>query len=147
MSVSDQDLINKINPFVSSKGISLPGTVGQVIDFGEYEAPTNEEGMDEYVSPMCGYGQTIEGRIGREEACKLSRPPIPGRNVDTGDFSEPSLTGNTKTKSTKSTQCETCDCSEGNPCQCADCPHKNKLLTINHLLLGVVSLSLLIAWF
>jgi len=144
MSVSDQDLINKINPFVSSKGISLPGTVGQVVDFGEYEAPANEEGMDEYVSPMCGYGQTIEGRIGREEPCELSRPLLPGRNVDTGDFSEPSLTGDTKTKSTP---CETCDCSEGNPCQCADCPHKNKILTVNHLLLSVVLLILLIASF
>jgi hypothetical protein len=146
MSVSDQDLIDKINPFVSSKGISLPGTVGQVVDFGEYEAPTNEKGMDEYVSPMCGYGQTIEGRIGREEPCELSRPLLPGRNIDDGDFSEPSLTGESK-KSTKSKKCAQCDCSEGNPCQCADCPHKNKLLTINHLLLSVVSLSLLIAWF
>lgn len=147
MSVSDQDLINKINPFVSSKGISLPGTVGQVVDFGDYEAPMDEEGMDEYQSPMCGYGETIEGRIGREEPCELSRPLIPGREVDTGDFSEPSLVGDSKPANKKNTSCEMCNCSEGNPCKCADCPHKNNFLTVNHLLLSVVLLILLIASF
>lgn len=83
---NDQDLIDNINPFVQHD-FFMPGGVRQPHDFGAYKQPTEEESQldKKYVSPMCDYGITVAGRIGKKGPCKLSRPLYPGRNIQYDD--------------------------------------------------------------
>jgi len=54
-----------------------------MIDFEKHQ-PGEDEEEEEYVSPACGVMTMGVGRIGPKEECALSRPLIPGRNIDTG---------------------------------------------------------------
>ena len=64
--LSDEDSINKINPYVQ-RTFSLPGAVGTPHPFEEFKEPVEID--------TCRPSKT---------ECRLSRPLIPGRNIDMG---------------------------------------------------------------
>jgi len=83
--LDDKNTMDDINPFVNF----MPGTSRQPHEFGKH-TPSEDEPEDEiYKSPACDIISKNVGRPGyREEECTLSRPLIPGRNIDKG-FTNP----------------------------------------------------------
>jgi hypothetical protein len=88
--LSDQASIDKINPYVARE-FSLPGSSRRPNSFAPHKK-TEEEGMPENEHIICEYGvtagdKTVDFCKGKS-ACELSRPLIPGRNIDLG-YDEP----------------------------------------------------------
>ena len=81
--LDDEKAMNDVNPFTEKTNFFPPGTSKQMIDFEKHQ-PGEDEEEEEYVSPACGVMTMGVGRIGPKEKCALSRPLIPGRNIDTG---------------------------------------------------------------
>ncbi len=76
--------MSDINPFADTNNFFPPGTSRQNNDYKKHKPPV-EEPEEEYVSPACGVLTKGVGRLGyREDKCSLSRPLIPGRNIDMG---------------------------------------------------------------
>jgi hypothetical protein len=92
--LSDQASIDKINPYVSGE-FSLPGSSRRPNSFAPHKQ-IKEGGMPESEHIMCEYGvtagdKTVDFCKGKS-ACELSRPTIPGRNIDLGyDEPKPSI--------------------------------------------------------
>ena len=83
--LNDELIMDDINPLVDPKNFFPSGTSKHLLDFQKYKAPEHEEGQKEYVSPACGVLSKGVGRPGfRADECALSRPLIPGRNIDRG---------------------------------------------------------------
>ena len=79
--LDDKLAMDDANPFVEF----MPGSSRQPHDFGEYVAPEEEKEEEPYKSPACDVVSKNVGRPGySEEKCALSRPLIPGRNIDKG---------------------------------------------------------------
>ena len=103
--LNDEDTINDINPFVVND-FSLPGAKGERRNFEQFksEGEIIMEDIKEK-SPMCdtisssGWG-AVEMCSGLKNPCALSRPLIPGRNIDVG-FTEEVGTKYTKKKREK----------------------------------------------
>ena len=78
--LDDKNTMDDMNPFVNF----MPGSSRQPHTFGEYTEPVDEP-EEPYKSPAC---DTVSKNVGRpgysEEKCALSRPLIPGRNIDKG---------------------------------------------------------------
>ena len=78
--LDDKNTMDDMNPFVNF----MPGSSRQPHTFGEYTEPVDEP-EEPYKSPAC---DTISKNVGRpgysEEKCYLSRPLLPGRNIDKG---------------------------------------------------------------
>ena len=82
--LDDEKAMSDINPFADTKNFFPPGTSRQYNDYKKHKPPV-EEPEEEYVSPACGVLTKGVGRLGyREDKCSLSRPLIPGRNIDHG---------------------------------------------------------------
>ena len=83
--LSDERTMDDINPCVDKQNFFPSGTSKQLLDFQKYKAPEHEEEQEKYVSPACGILTKGVGRPGfRSDKCALSRPLIPGRNIDRG---------------------------------------------------------------
>tara|TARA_B100000902_G_scaffold109160_1_gene110804 strand:+ start:217 stop:600 length:384 start_codon:yes stop_codon:yes gene_type:complete len=79
--LDDKITMDDTNPFVNF----MPGSSRQPHDFGEYKRPVDEPEEEPYKSPACDVVSKNVGRLGyREEKCDLSRPLLPGRNIDKG---------------------------------------------------------------
>lgn len=87
--LSDENSMNQVNPFVQH-GISLPGAVGQHHQYNEFKPPVE---TDTLIRPddkhICDYGITSGDKVidacrPSKVKCQLSRPLIPGRNIDMG---------------------------------------------------------------
>jgi len=78
--LDDKNTMDDMNPFVNF----MPGSSRQPHTFGEYTEPVDEP-EEPYKSPAC---DTVSKNVGRpgysEEKCDLSRPLLPGRNIDKG---------------------------------------------------------------
>lgn len=90
--LSDQASIDKINPYVTNE-FSLPGSSRRPNSFAPHKR-VDEEGMPKDEHIICEYGVTAGDKTvdfcKGGNACELSRPLIPGRNIDLGyDESEP----------------------------------------------------------
>jgi len=88
--LSDSNAINDFNPFVMGD-ISLPGTSRQPQQFDRHPIPRQYKEMTVVTesSPICEYGitagsKTIDMCHPTKPKCSLSRPLIPGRNIDRG---------------------------------------------------------------
>jgi hypothetical protein len=82
--LSDKNAMDDINPFTDPENFFPPGTSKHTLDFKKYKAPVQEE-QEEYVSPACDMLTKGVGRLGfRKDECALSRPLLPGRNIDRG---------------------------------------------------------------
>lgn len=83
--LSDEDAINDVNPFVS-RDFSLPGSVGQMGDFADFSETRKEDGIKPAPkSVFCDYSLCRD----EGDACSLSRPLHPRRNIDTGFVDKP----------------------------------------------------------
>lgn len=83
--LDDKTIMDDTNPFVDF----MPGSSRQPHEFGEYKRPVDEPEEEPYKSPACDVVSKNVGRPGySEEKCSLSRPLIPGRNIDKG-FTNP----------------------------------------------------------
>lgn len=90
--LSDQAIIDNINPFVVRPNMSLPGTWSNPYDFGHYTDITGLPMMDkedDEKSPICSYGitagdKTIDFCSELEPNCPMSRMLEPKRNIDYG---------------------------------------------------------------
>lgn len=90
--LSDQALIDDINPFVVRPHMSLPGTWSDPYDFDKYDIKesVSDNTLDkEYISPICSYGitagdRTIDFCTDLEPNCPMSRMLEPKRNIDYG---------------------------------------------------------------
>lgn len=87
--LSDDNTINDFNPYVMGT-FSLPGASRKPQEFDRHPLPVQEEKLSEdHQSPMCDYGITAGNRTidmcrpGKPN-CSLSRPLLPGRNIDRG---------------------------------------------------------------
>tara|TARA_B100001250_G_C19804754_1_gene792732 strand:+ start:794 stop:1174 length:381 start_codon:yes stop_codon:yes gene_type:complete len=79
--LDDKTTMDDTNPFVDF----MPGSSRQPHEFGEYKRPVDEPEEEPYKSPACDVVTRNVGRPGyREEECSLSRPLLPGRNIDKG---------------------------------------------------------------
>ena len=79
--LDDKTTMDDTNPFVDF----MPGSSRQPHEFGEYTGPLDEPEEEPYKSPACDVVTRNVGRPGyREEECSLSRPLLPGRNIDKG---------------------------------------------------------------
>ena len=80
--LDDKNTMDDMNPFVDF----MPGSSRQPHAFGEYTEPVNEPEEEKiYKSPACDVVSKNVGRLGyRKEQCDLSRPLLPGRNIDKG---------------------------------------------------------------
>ena len=86
--LSDDNTINDFNPYVMGD-FSLPGAIGKPQPFGKFPVPVQENGDKDETSPICDYGitsgwRTIDMCRPPEPNCSLSRPLLPGRNIDRG---------------------------------------------------------------
>jgi hypothetical protein len=87
--LSDSNTINDFNPYVMGD-FSLPGASRQPQAFDRHPLPRQES--DPFVhkeSPICDYGitagsKTIDMCRPSKPNCSLSRPLVPGRNIDRG---------------------------------------------------------------
>lgn len=87
--LSDSNTINDFNPYVMGD-FSLPGASRQPQAFDRHPLPRQES--DQFVdkeSPICDYGitagsKTIDMCRPPKPNCSLSRPLVPGRNIDRG---------------------------------------------------------------
>lgn len=88
--LSDQASIDRINPYVANE-FSLPGSSRRPNSFAAHKK-TEEEGMPENEHIICEYGVTAGDKTvdfcKGNRPCDLSRPLIPGRNIDLG-YDEP----------------------------------------------------------
>lgn len=91
--LDDQATMDDVNPFVKGD-ISLPGTVRHPGEYAKHKPIEDVKMMADYRSPMCDYGTTVgwgapnmckDVQGGR---CHISRPLLPGRNIDRG-YDEP----------------------------------------------------------
>ena len=79
--LDDKNTMNDMNPFVNF----MPGSSRQPHAFGDYKPPVDEPEEKPYKSPACNVVSKNVGRPGyRKEQCDLSRPLLPGRNIDKG---------------------------------------------------------------
>ena len=79
--LDDKNTMDDMNPFVNF----MPGSSRQPHAFGEYTGPVDEPEEESYKSPACDVVSKNVGRPGyRSEKCDLSRPLLPGRNIDKG---------------------------------------------------------------
>ena len=79
--LDDKTTMDDTNPFVDF----MPGSSRQPHEYGEYTGPVDEPEEEPYKSPACDVVTRNVGRPGyREEECSLSRPLLPGRNIDKG---------------------------------------------------------------
>ena len=79
--LDDKNTMDDMNPFVNF----MPGSSRQPHAFGKYTEPVDEPEEEPYKSPACDVVSKNVGRLGyRKEQCDLSRPLIPGRNIDKG---------------------------------------------------------------
>ena len=63
----------------------MPGSSRQPNAFGEYTGPVGDPEEEPYKSPACDVVSKNVGRPGySSEKCDLSRPLLPGRNIDKG---------------------------------------------------------------
>ena len=90
--LTDDNAINKVNPFVQ-RDFSLPGAIGETRKFKEY-TPTDETETEANLfndnTFICKYGITSGDKVvdtcrPSSQKCPLSRPLIPGRNIDLGE--------------------------------------------------------------
>lgn len=86
--LSDANTINDFNPFVMGD-FSLPGASRKPHAFEMHTAPKEPPAPKEPTSPICDYGitagwRTIDMCRPQEPNCPLSRPLVPGRNIDYG---------------------------------------------------------------
>ena len=79
--LDDKNTMDDMNPFVNF----MPGSSRQPHAFGKYTEPVNEPEEEIYKSPACDVVSKNFGRPGyRSKRCDLSRPLLPGRNIDKG---------------------------------------------------------------
>ena len=79
--LDDKNTMDDMNPFVNF----MPGSSRQPHAFGEYTEPVDEPEEEPYKSPACDVVSKNVGRPGySSEKCDLSRPHLPGRNIDKG---------------------------------------------------------------
>ena len=79
--LDDKNTMDDMNPFVDF----MPGSSRQPHAFGEYTEPVDEPEEESYKSPACDVVSKNVGRPGySSEKCDLSRPLLPGRNIDKG---------------------------------------------------------------
>ena len=79
--LDDKNTMDDMNPFVNF----MPGSSRQPHAFGKYTEPVDEPEEEPYKSPACDVVSKNVGRLGyRKEQCDLSRPLLPGRNIDKG---------------------------------------------------------------
>ena len=79
--LDDKNTMDDMNPFVNF----MPGSSRQPHAFGEYTGPVDEPEEEIYKSPACDVVSKNFGRPGyRSKRCDLSRPLLPGRNIDKG---------------------------------------------------------------
>jgi hypothetical protein len=79
--LDDKNTMDDMNPFVNF----MPGSSRQPHAFGKYTEPVDEPEEEPYKSPACDIVSKNVGRPGyRKEQCDLSRPLLPGRNIDKG---------------------------------------------------------------
>jgi len=79
--LDDKNTMDDMNPFVNF----MPGSSRQPHAFGEYTGPVDEPEEEIYKSPACDVVSKNVGRPGySSEKCDLSRPLLPGRNIDKG---------------------------------------------------------------
>lgn len=87
--LSDTNTINDFNPYVMAD-FSLPGASRKPQEFDTFPLPVHEKKFpDDEKSPMCEYGITAGDRTTdmcrpTKPNCPLSRPLLPGRNIDRG---------------------------------------------------------------
>ena len=87
--LSDEDSINKINPYVQ-RTFSLPGAIGKPHPFEEFETPVEiEANLWNDNTYICETGITSGDKVidtcrPSKLKCQLSRPLLPGRNIDMG---------------------------------------------------------------
>lgn len=87
--LSDEDSINKINPYVQ-RTFSLPGAIGKPHPFEEFEEPVESEAnLWNDNTHICETGITSGDKVidtcrPSNVECRISRPLIPGRNIDMG---------------------------------------------------------------
>ena len=78
--LDDKNTMDDMNPFVNF----MPGSSRQPHAFGDYKPPVDEP-EEPYKSPACDVVSKNVGRPGyRSKKCDLSRPLLPGRNIDKG---------------------------------------------------------------
>jgi len=98
--LDDKNTMNDINPFLEF----MPGTSRQPQAFGKYTEPVNESEEEIYKSPACDVVSKNVGRPGyRKEECTLSRPLLPGRNIDKGFTNPHAFYNSEKAKNTGET--------------------------------------------
>ena len=79
--LDDKNTMDDMNPFVNF----MPGSSRQPHAFGKYTEPGDEPEEKPYKSPACDVVSKNVGRPGyRSKRCDLSRPLLPGRNIDKG---------------------------------------------------------------
>ena len=79
--LDDKNTMNDMNPFVNF----MPGSSRQPHEFSKYTEPVDEPEEEPYKSPACNVVSKNVGRPGyRSKKCDLSRPLLPGRNIDKG---------------------------------------------------------------
>lgn len=88
--LSDANTINDFNPFVMGPDFSLPGASRKPHAFEMHTRPREPPAPEaDPTSPICDYGitagrRTIDMCRPQEPNCPLSRPLVPGRNIDYG---------------------------------------------------------------
>lgn len=79
--LDDKNTMDDMNPFVDF----MPGSSRQPHAFGKHTPPVDEPEEESYKSPACDVVSKNVGRPGyRSKRCDLSRPLLPGRNIDKG---------------------------------------------------------------
>ena len=79
--LDDKNTMDDMNPFVNF----MPGSSRQPHEFSKYTEPVDEPEEEPYKSPACDVVSKNVGRPGyRSKKCDLSRPLLPGRNIDKG---------------------------------------------------------------
>ena len=79
--LDDKNTIDDMNPYIDF----MPGSSRQPNAFGEYTGPVDDPEEEPYKSPACDVVSKNVGRPGySSEKCDLSRPLLPGRNIDKG---------------------------------------------------------------
>ncbi len=88
--LDDNNTINDFNPFVQ-RDISLPGARRKPQEFDRHPLPRqiSDDPFESKRSVMCDYGITVGSKTidmcrPKKSDCPLSRPLIPGRNIDRG---------------------------------------------------------------
>ena len=87
--LSDSNTINDFNPYVMGD-FSLPGASRKPQAFDRHPLPAQKrEPVVDEKSPLCEYGITAGDRTvdmcrPPKPNCSLSRPLLPGRNIDRG---------------------------------------------------------------